>query len=170
MAKRLSNVELRGDAASRKILPTIGAASEDDWYEEYLDLIMAVKVVSDLGEAIEHINHYSSAHSDTIVTRDEAAARRFILEVDSASVLWNAIDTNGRRRPVRPRRRDRHQHRQASRARPGRRRWPDIVQVGGDRERSASIVGREPAPRPSPRGEGAVCSPARSGRGALSCG
>ena len=90
MAKRLSNVELRGDDASREILPSIGAATEEDWYEEYLDLIMGVKVVSGLDEAIQHINTYSSAHTDTIVTRDEATARRFLHEVDSASVLWNA--------------------------------------------------------------------------------
>src|SRR4051794_35573065 len=59
VAKRLSTVELRGDDASRKILPEIGAATEDDWYEEYLDLIMGVKVVANLDEAIDHINHYS---------------------------------------------------------------------------------------------------------------
>jgi glutamate-5-semialdehyde dehydrogenase len=90
VARRMSDVELRGDDASRQILPTIGPASEQDWYEEYLDLIMGVKVVSGVDEAIHHINTYSSAHTDTIVTRDEATARRFLHEVDSASVLWNA--------------------------------------------------------------------------------
>jgi glutamate-5-semialdehyde dehydrogenase len=90
IARRMSNVELRGDDAARQILPDIASATEEDWYEEYLDLIMGVKVVSNLDEAIEHINHFSSAHTDTIVTNDEASARRFLQEVDSASVLWNA--------------------------------------------------------------------------------
>jgi glutamate-5-semialdehyde dehydrogenase len=90
LAERMAEVELRGDEAARRILPGIAAASEQDWYEEYLDLVMGVKVVADVEEAIRHINTYSSAHTDTIVTADEAAARRFLREVDSASVLWNA--------------------------------------------------------------------------------
>jgi glutamate-5-semialdehyde dehydrogenase len=90
IATRMANVELRGDDASRRILPAIKSATEEDWYEEYLDLIMGIKVVSGLDDAIRHINTYSSAHTDTIVTQDEAAARRFLQEVDSASVLWNA--------------------------------------------------------------------------------
>jgi glutamate-5-semialdehyde dehydrogenase len=87
---RLNNVELRGDDATRAILPGIAAATEADWSDEYLDLIMGVKVVANLDEAISHINTYSSAHTDAIVTADEADARRFLHEVDSASVLWNA--------------------------------------------------------------------------------
>ena len=90
IAERMSNVELRGDDASRRIVPSIRPATEQDWYEEYLDLVMGVKVVSGVAEAIRHINTYSSAHTDTIVTRDEGAAQRFLQEVDSASVLWNA--------------------------------------------------------------------------------
>jgi glutamate-5-semialdehyde dehydrogenase len=90
VARRLSMVELRGDEAARRILPDIAAATEQDWYEEYLDLVMGVKIVADLDAAIRHINTYSSAHTDAIVTSDEAAARRFLQEVDSASVLWNA--------------------------------------------------------------------------------
>ncbi|MCC7368279.1 MAG: glutamate-5-semialdehyde dehydrogenase [Chloroflexi bacterium] len=90
VAQRLNMVELRGDDASRQVVPTMHAASEADWSEEYLDLIMGVKVVSGVGEAIDHINRYSSHHTDTIVSADEAAARRFLHEVDSASVLWNA--------------------------------------------------------------------------------
>ena len=61
-----------------------------NWSDEYLDLIMGVKVVSNLDEAIQHINTYSSAHTDAIVTADESNARQFLHEVDSASVLWNA--------------------------------------------------------------------------------
>lgn len=90
VAQRLNMVELRGDDASRQVIPTMHAATEADWSEEYLDLIMGVKVVSGVGEAIDHINRYSSHHTDTIVSGDEAAARRFLHEVDSASVLWNA--------------------------------------------------------------------------------
>jgi glutamate-5-semialdehyde dehydrogenase len=90
MAKRLNMVELRGDDASREILPTINAATEADWSEEYLDLIMGVKVVDSVDAAIDHINTYSSNHTDTIVTADEAAAQRFLHDVDSATVLWNA--------------------------------------------------------------------------------
>lgn len=90
VAERLSMVELRGDDAARAIVPTMKHAAEEDWSEEYLDLIMGVKVVSGVDEAIRHINTYSSNHTDTIVTADEAAARRFLHDVDSATVLWNA--------------------------------------------------------------------------------
>lgn len=91
IAERLlkAGVKLRGDEASRKIVAEIKPAQESDWAEEYLDLIMAVKVVKDLDEAIRHIEKYGSAHTDAIVTSDEAAARRFLNEVDSASVMWN---------------------------------------------------------------------------------
>ncbi len=84
-----AKVELRGDEAARRILPGIKPAAEQDWSEEYLDLILAVKVVRDVDEAIRHINAYGSAHTDAILTRDEAAARKFIEEVDSSSVMWN---------------------------------------------------------------------------------
>lgn len=84
-----AGVELRGDEASRRIVASIKPAVEKDWTEEYLDLVMSVKVVKDVGEAIAHINAFGSAHTDAIITRDEAAARRFLEEVDSASVMWN---------------------------------------------------------------------------------
>jgi glutamate-5-semialdehyde dehydrogenase len=90
MAERLHMVQLRGDDASREIIPTMRPATEADWSEEYLDLIMGVKIVSGVDEAIRHINTYGSNHTDTIVTGDEAAARQFLQDVDSASVLWNA--------------------------------------------------------------------------------
>ncbi len=87
-------VELRVDDSAREILaPRFGnlkAATEEDWFAEYLELILAVRVVDGAGGAIQHINHYGSAHSDSIVTRDEAAAARFLNEVDSATVYWNA--------------------------------------------------------------------------------
>ncbi|MFN8635693.1 MAG: glutamate-5-semialdehyde dehydrogenase [Chloroflexota bacterium] len=90
MARRLDMVELRGDEPTRRILPGIRAATDDDWSEEYLDLIMGVKVVASADEAIDHINTYSSHHTDTIVTEREAVARHFLHDVDSATVLWNA--------------------------------------------------------------------------------
>jgi glutamate-5-semialdehyde dehydrogenase len=83
-------VELRGDDATHRILPGVKPATEDDWYAEYLDLILAVRVVKDVGQAIEHITKYGSAHSDAIVTRDRATAEKFLREVDSSSVFWNA--------------------------------------------------------------------------------
>jgi len=91
IAERLvkAGVKLRGDDAARRLVKEIKAAAESDWAEEYLDLIMSVKVVKDLDEAIRHINHYGSAHTDAIVTSNEAAARRFLNEVDSSSVMWN---------------------------------------------------------------------------------
>ncbi|MGD6805986.1 MAG: glutamate-5-semialdehyde dehydrogenase [Candidatus Bathyarchaeia archaeon] len=87
---RKNGVEVRGDQATRKIVPDVKAAVEEDWYTEYLDLIMGVKVVDGLDEAIAHINKYGTHHSDTIVTRDFAKATKFLKEVDSAAVYWNA--------------------------------------------------------------------------------
>jgi len=91
MCKRLADagVELRGCAKTRAIVPGIKEATEEDWATEYLDLILAVKVVSGLDEAIDHINKYGSKHTDTIVTEDYSAARRFTDEVDSACVFVN---------------------------------------------------------------------------------
>ena len=91
IAERLikSGVKLRGDDAARRLVKEMKAASDQDWEEEYLDLIMSVKVVKDLDEAIRHINTYGSSHTDAIVTANEQAARRFLNEVDSSSVMWN---------------------------------------------------------------------------------
>ena len=87
-----SGVEVRGDERTRSLAAglNVGSASEQDWYEEYLRLCMAVRVVESVGEAIAHINYYSTKHSDSIVTRDEATARKFLRGVDSAAVYWNA--------------------------------------------------------------------------------
>ena len=92
MAKRFSGagVELRGCAKTCRILPDVIKAQESDWSAEYLDLILAVKVVEDMDEAITHVTTYSSNHTDAIVTRDYERARRFIREVDSSVVLVNA--------------------------------------------------------------------------------
>ncbi len=87
----LPDVELRGDDASRKLGgPQIRAATEDDWYAEYLDLILAVRVVDGLDAAIEHIERYGSNHTESILTADPAIAERFIREVDSSTVMVNA--------------------------------------------------------------------------------
>ena len=87
-----AGVEVRGDGKSRSLAAglDIGSVTEKDWYEEYLRLCMAVRVVANVDEAITHINHYSTRHSDSIVTRDEANARKFLRGVDSAAVYWNA--------------------------------------------------------------------------------
>ena len=83
-------IELRGDEASRKIVPQMKAATDEDWYTEYLDAILSVRVVDGLEQAIEHIATYGSQHTDAIVTEDITRARRFLTEVDSSSVMVNA--------------------------------------------------------------------------------
>jgi glutamate-5-semialdehyde dehydrogenase len=100
IAQRLGEkkVELRADDATRLILQSaigdpqsaIKAATEQDWSTEYNDYILNVRLVDGAREAIEHVNHYGSAHSDSIVTRNEATANQFLAEVDSAAVYWNA--------------------------------------------------------------------------------
>jgi glutamate-5-semialdehyde dehydrogenase len=94
IAKRLIDlgVELRGDETVRKLVPalTIAPAKEDDWGEEYLRLCIAIRVVSGVDEAIALINRYSTKNSDAIITENETNARRFLREVDSAAVYWNA--------------------------------------------------------------------------------
>ncbi len=83
-------VELRGCAATMAIVPDIVEATEEDWQTEYLAPILSIRIVKDVDTAIEHINHYSSQHTDTIVTEDYTVARRFLREVDSSSVMINA--------------------------------------------------------------------------------
>ncbi len=96
MARQLGEkqVELRVDAATEQILRgesvKLKEASEQDWLTEYNDYILNIRVVDDVEQAIEHINHYGSAHSDAIVTRDKGRAEQFLNEVDSAAVYWNA--------------------------------------------------------------------------------
>jgi glutamate-5-semialdehyde dehydrogenase len=106
IARRLSakHVELRVDDSAREILEPqrtgesapgkqelrLRSATEQDWFTEYNDYILNVRVVDGVQQAIDHINHYGSAHSDSIVTRNESHARQFLSEVDSATVYWNA--------------------------------------------------------------------------------
>ncbi|MFC5051965.1 glutamate-5-semialdehyde dehydrogenase [Rubritalea spongiae] len=91
LAERLNKrgVEIRGDERVREILPDVKAASEDDWSTEYLDLIISIKVVDSLDDAIAHINEYSSQHSEVIITTNEAAAQRFQSSIDSACLFHN---------------------------------------------------------------------------------
>jgi glutamate-5-semialdehyde dehydrogenase len=86
-----AGVEVRGDGKARSLAAglNVGSAVEQDWYEEYLRLCMAIRIVSNVDDAIAHINRYSTKHSDSIITRDEANARKFLRGVDSAAVYWN---------------------------------------------------------------------------------
>ncbi len=92
MIKRFrdARVDIRGCEATRSIVPDVKPATEEDWRTEYLDLILSVRVVRSLDEAIDHITRYGSAHSDAIVTSHESHAQRFLREVDSACVYVNA--------------------------------------------------------------------------------
>jgi len=92
MIRRLreANVEIRGDEATRRIVADVKKATAQDWHEEYLDLILTVKVVKGLAEAVDHINTYGSRHSDAIITKDKKEADAFLKGVDSACVYVNA--------------------------------------------------------------------------------
>jgi glutamate-5-semialdehyde dehydrogenase len=84
-------VELRGDPLTREILGAkVLPATEEDWRTEYLDLVIAIKTVRSLEEAIEHIETYGSHHSDAIITEDHLVAQKFLNQIDSAAVFWNA--------------------------------------------------------------------------------
>ncbi len=87
-----AGVEVRGDGKARSLAAgfDVVGATEKDWYEEYLRLCIAVAVVANVDEAVAHINRYSTKHSDSIVTKNEGNARKFLREVDSAAVYWNA--------------------------------------------------------------------------------
>ncbi len=84
------NVEVRGCGKTLKLYPGVNAASEEDWRTEHLDLIVGIKIVESLDEALDHLDRYSSRHTDAIVTSDYAASQRFLREVDSSSVMVNA--------------------------------------------------------------------------------
>lgn len=83
-------VELRGDVEFKNIAPQVVTATEDDWAAEYLELILACKIVGSLAEAVEHINNYGSLHSEVIITENYSNAQRFVREVNSSCVLVNA--------------------------------------------------------------------------------
>jgi len=92
LAARLGSagVELRGDERARRVLPDLKPATDEDFATEYLDLICAVGVVDGVPSAIKHIERWGSSHTETIVTRDQAAAQRFVDECDSSCVMVNA--------------------------------------------------------------------------------
>lgn len=85
-----AGVEVRGDKEAAQLAPGLKPATEQDWGEEYLRLCIAVRILGGVDEAIEHINRYSTKHSESIVTADEDNARKFLRLVDSAAVYWNA--------------------------------------------------------------------------------
>ena len=87
---RDKGVELRGCEATRRLLPDAVAATEEDWDTEYLAPVLSIRVVADLDEAMEHIHHHGSAHTESIMTEDLGRARRFLSEVDASSVMVNA--------------------------------------------------------------------------------
>jgi len=87
---REKGVELRGCVATQALVSGVVAATEQDWYTEYLAPILSIRVVDDLDQAMDHIRIYGSAHTDAIVTEDYSRARRFLREVDSSSVMVNA--------------------------------------------------------------------------------
>jgi len=87
---RNHGVELRGCPVTREFAPQVAEASEEDWQAEYLDLVLAVRVVEDLDEAMDHIARFGSMHTESLVTRDYANAQRFLREVNSSTVMVNA--------------------------------------------------------------------------------
>jgi glutamate-5-semialdehyde dehydrogenase len=89
-ALKAAGVALRADPKARAIVPDAAPASPEDWDTEFLDKILAVKVVGSMDEAMDHIARHGSAHTDAIVTRDLAASRRFVANVDSSAVMVNA--------------------------------------------------------------------------------
>ena len=90
LAARLPQVELRGDARARAIVPAMRPATEEDLYAEFLDLVCAVAVVDDLAAAVAHVERYGSSHTEAIVTSDDAAARAFVDALDSSTIVVNA--------------------------------------------------------------------------------
>ena len=87
---KAKNVEMRGDEATRRLVNDAKPVEEKDYYTEWLAPVVSIRVVKGLDEAMEHIAKYGSQHTDAIVTADRARAERFLREVDSSSVMWNA--------------------------------------------------------------------------------
>ena len=87
---RENNVKVRGCERTRQIVNDVIEATEADWYEEYLDYTLAIRVVDDMDAAIDHINRYGSLHTETIVTNDEAKSQEFLRRVNSSCVMVNA--------------------------------------------------------------------------------
>ena len=128
--------EVRGDEAAQKVDARVKPATEEDWSTEYLDAIIAVKVVDGVDEAIAHIAHYGSQHTDCIVTERHGDRRALPARRRQRDRAAQRLDAVRRRRRVRLRRRDRHRHGPPARARPGRRRAAHHLQVRGARQRA----------------------------------
>ena len=128
--------EVSGDAAAQAADNRVLAASEQDWSTEYLDAIIAVRVIDGVEGAIAHIRSYGSQHTDCIVANDSAAAERFLAGLDSAIVLHNASTQFADGGEIRHGRGNRHRHRAPACPRAGRRRAADHVQIRGSRHRS----------------------------------
>jgi glutamate-5-semialdehyde dehydrogenase len=86
----LAGVRIVGDDAARALAPSIGPATDEDWGKEYLDLVLSVRVVEDLDQAIDHIRRYGSGHTEAIVTGELISAQRFTREVEAAAIVINA--------------------------------------------------------------------------------
>ena len=134
---------VRGDAAAQEADPRVTPASEEDWRTEYLDAIIAVRVVDSLDAAIDHIETYGSHHTDCIVTEDKGAAERFLERGRFGDRDAQRLDPVRRRRRVRLRGRDRHCDRAHARARARRRRAALHVQVSRARRRADAGVERD---------------------------
>ncbi len=89
-ALREKGVEIRGCEQTRMLVKDVNEASEEDWATEYLAPILSIRIVTDMDSAMAHIERYGSGHTDSIITEDYSAGQRFLREVDSASVMWNA--------------------------------------------------------------------------------
>ena len=133
---------VRGDRSTQEADARVTRASEEDWRTEYLDAIIAVRVVDSLEAAIDHIETYGSHHTDCIVTEDKAAAERFLRQVELGDRHPQRLDPVRRRRRVRLRGRDRHRDRTHACARAGRRRAALQLQVPGARRRAGQGVRR----------------------------
>ena len=142
MARRFkaAEVELRGCPETCRILPGTTPAVEADWHEEYLDLILAVRVVDNMDAAIDHMTRYGSSHTEAIVTSDYRRARRFVREMDRVGRAGQRLHAVQRRRAAGARRGNRHQHIQAPRLWPHGHRRADHDQVRGVRRRSDPVL------------------------------
>ncbi len=131
--------EVRGDETVQKVDERVRAASEEDWYTEYLDSIIAVRVVADVDAAIAHIARYGSAHTEAIVTANASRPRASCSRWTAPSCC-TTLPRNSRRRRIRDGRGDRHLHRSLPRQRSGGRGAADQLQVRGARRRAAAAV------------------------------